>query len=263
VRSDEYPIRLWTVAVFLFGALPLLRARRIGRLLIGDELDTTVKLRHEGIPHYGGLYDQSRFFDLAMTRYFTTKLWDVEQLSLLRPMSELLIQKTLVERYPELQALQVSCHAAHLDEARALPCGKCEKCRRIVGMLVALGAEPRRCGYDRAQVAEALAALAKRGVHQEAEGSEHLFHLLQQAGKIPTGAAGGSARPRPEIMQLRFTPQASPVDGIPKNLREPLYRILLEHAEGAVARQGAEWVPFNPLEPGGVATAVDGRPGAM
>ena len=29
VRADIYPLRLWTVAVFLFGALPLLRARGI------------------------------------------------------------------------------------------------------------------------------------------------------------------------------------------------------------------------------------------
>ena len=29
VRSDEYPIRLWTVAVFLFGVLPVARARGI------------------------------------------------------------------------------------------------------------------------------------------------------------------------------------------------------------------------------------------
>jgi len=63
VRSDEYPIRLWTVAVFLFGAMPLLRKRGIGRLVIGDEFDTTRRARHQGIPHYDGLYDQSRYFD--------------------------------------------------------------------------------------------------------------------------------------------------------------------------------------------------------
>jgi hypothetical protein len=51
LRSDEYPIRLWTVAVFLFGALPLVRKRGIGRVVIGDELDTTVRRWHEGIPH--------------------------------------------------------------------------------------------------------------------------------------------------------------------------------------------------------------------
>jgi len=37
VRADDYPIRLWTVAVFLFGVLPLMKKRRLGRLLIGDE----------------------------------------------------------------------------------------------------------------------------------------------------------------------------------------------------------------------------------
>ncbi|MGB5515273.1 MAG: creatininase family protein, partial [Thermoanaerobaculia bacterium] len=113
LRSDEYPIRLWTVAVFLFGALPLLRKRGIGHLLIGDEYDTTIKASHQGIPHFDGLYDQSRYFDHALSRYYARKKWGVRQLSALRPMSEFLIQKTLAERYPSLVALQVSCHAAH------------------------------------------------------------------------------------------------------------------------------------------------------
>jgi hypothetical protein len=48
LRTDEYPIRLWTVAVFLFGVLPLMRKRGIGRLLVGDEFDTTVRGPHPG-----------------------------------------------------------------------------------------------------------------------------------------------------------------------------------------------------------------------
>jgi hypothetical protein len=60
IRSDEYPIRLWTVAVFLFGALPILRKRGIGRLIIGDEFDTTRRYSYKGITHYDGVYDQSR-----------------------------------------------------------------------------------------------------------------------------------------------------------------------------------------------------------
>lgn len=143
IRSDEYPIRLWTVAVFLFGALPILRKRGIGRLVIGDEFDTTRRLTHHGITHYDGLYDQSRYFDNALTRYFNRKGWDVSQFSILRPLSELLIEKILLERYPHLQAKQVSCHAAHKEEGRIHPCGRCEKCRRIVGMLAALGGTPR------------------------------------------------------------------------------------------------------------------------
>ena len=72
-RMDEYPIRLWTVAVFLFGALPLIRKRGIGRLVIGDEFDTTRIMNHQGIFHYDGLFDQSRFFDEALTGYFRKK----------------------------------------------------------------------------------------------------------------------------------------------------------------------------------------------
>ena len=98
IRSDQYPIRLWTVAVFLFGALPILKKRGIGRLLIGDEFDTTQRVSHGGITHYDGIYDQSRFFDHALTRYFHRKGWAISQFSILRPLSELLIEKILVER---------------------------------------------------------------------------------------------------------------------------------------------------------------------
>jgi hypothetical protein len=103
LRADYYPIRLWTLAVFIFAALPLLRKRRVAHLVIGNEHDTTQKASHRGIAHYNGLYDQSRWFDMALSRYYRSKGWAVRQLSLLRPLSELLIEKVLVERYPELQ----------------------------------------------------------------------------------------------------------------------------------------------------------------
>ena len=75
LRTDEYPIRLWTVAVFLFGALPLLHKRGIGRLIIGDEFDTTHRASFKGVTHYDGLYDQSRYFDEALSRYYLRKGW--------------------------------------------------------------------------------------------------------------------------------------------------------------------------------------------
>ncbi len=245
LRSDEYPIRLWTVAVFLFGALPVLRARGIGRLVIGDEYDTTRRLRHEGITHYDGLYDQSRYFDQALTRYYQRKGWPLAQFSLLRQLSELLIQKILAERYPELLRQQVSCHATHIEDERTLPCGRCEKCRRIVGMLIAVGADPATCGYTPPQIEACLADLAARGVHQEAAGAEQLAWMLASGGTLPAAATGlARARRRPEVLQLRFDSQASPPDTMPGDLRAPLYRILLEHADGAVEKAGRGWRPL-------------------
>ncbi len=248
IRSDQYPIRLWTVAVFLLGALPILRKRGIGRLLIGDEFDTSQRLSHRGITHYDGLYDQSRFCDNSLTRYFHTKGWAVSQFSILRPLSELLIEKTLVERYPELQRLQMSCHATHKEGNRVHPCGRCEKCRRIVGMLVALGADPSECGYKPEQIASCLKNLPGEAINQETPGAQHLGFLLKEKGLIAKSSIGSvQARRRPEVMKLRFDPERSPMDDIPVDLREPLYWLYLEHADGAVKKKGRVWIDFDPL----------------
>jgi len=249
VRSDEYPIRLWTVAVFLFGALPLLRKRGIGRLLIGDEYDTTQRGSFQGIPHADGLYDQSRPFDEALTRYFQRKRWGLCQFSIVRPLSELLIEKVLVERYPDLLRLQTSCHATHREEDRIHPCGRCEKCRRIVGMLVALGADPAACGYDEAQVEQCLAALPAGGMHQERAGAAQVGHMLRERGRLAADASGGvKARPRPEVLKLRFDPDRSPLQAVPRDLLRPVMRILAEHAEGATRRVGRLWVETDLLQ---------------
>jgi creatinine amidohydrolase/Fe(II)-dependent formamide hydrolase-like protein len=264
VRSDEYPIRLWTVAVFVFGALPVLRARGIGRLLIGDEFDTTVKVKHRGITHYNALYDQSRWFDEELTRWFRRKHWGVCQFSVLRTMSELLIEKTLAERYPDLLEHQTSCHATHIEGQRVRPCGACEKCRRIVGMLLAIGADPERLGYTGEQVRHSVDELARKGVHQETAGAEQLAHMLVERGVVPADVAALRPRAHPETMALRFHSVRSPVEVIPTDLRAGLYARLLENADGALIQTGRVWKRYDPLSPAALAKpyAFDPRVGS-
>lgn len=247
IRSDEYAIRLWTVAVFLFGALPLLRKRGIGRLLIGDEFDTSERKSFKGIPHYNGLYDQSRYFDNALSRYYLRKGWQISQFSIIRQLSEMLIEKILVGRYPKLQQQQMSCHATHKDGERVKPCGKCEKCRRIVGMLLAVGADPRKCGYTKEQIQDCLIDLADKGVHQESAGAEQLLFLLNKNGILPKGSPTKKIKEHPEILQLRFEMERAPMNGIPHDLRKPLYKILLRHTDGALRRMGRRWVELDLL----------------
>lgn len=249
VRSDEYPIRLWTVAVFLFGAIPLARKRGIARLLIGDEFDTTTRLTHKGITHYDGLYDQSIYFDNALSRYYMRKGWSMSQFSVLRPLSEMLIEKLLVERYPDLLRLQTSCHATHKEGDRVFPCGKCEKCRRIVGMILALDADPSALGYSEKHVADCLKGLEKKGVHQEVEGAGHLMHILSEKKLISVAGSGAARAARhAEIMHMRLDHTKSPMSGIPRNLRIPLYKIYLEHSSGALRRLGRAWKEINLIE---------------
>jgi creatinine amidohydrolase/Fe(II)-dependent formamide hydrolase-like protein/7-cyano-7-deazaguanine synthase in queuosine biosynthesis len=248
VRSDEYPIRLWTVAVFLFGVLPLMRKRGIGRMLIGDEFDTSVRKTCHGISHYDGLFDQSIFFDQTMTTYFMRKGWAISQFSILRPLSELLIEKTLALRYPQLQQHQTSCHATHKEGDRIHPCGKCEKCRRIVSMLLALDVDPGRCGYRASQFEIALSGLIEKGVAQETAGVRQLGFMLMQKGLIDVPPERKKMFcEQPEVLNLRYDPKVSPMNSIPVDLRIPLLRIIMQYADGAMRRLGKNWTTFDPL----------------
>lgn len=250
IRADEYPIRLWTVAVFIFGVLPLLRKRGIGRLVIGDEFDTTVRKKHQGITHYDGLYDQSVYFDQTVSRYFMRKGWSISQFSVLRPLSELLIEKVLSLRYPQLQAHQTSCHATHKEGDRILPCGKCEKCRRVVNMLQAIGVDPGHCGYKNSHVESCLKLFFEKPIRQEESGIRQLGYMLAEKGLLQlTDEKKSFFKEQPEILKLRFDSRVAPISSIPVDLRVPLLRILLQYATGAVRRtRRKSWTEFDPLD---------------
>ncbi len=248
IRSDMYPLRLWTVAVFLFAALPLLKKRGIGRLVIGDEYDTTIRGNFKGITHYAGLYDQSRYFDNAMSRFFMAKGWNMTQFSVVGNLFELLIEKILVERYPDLQKQQVSCHAAHKQGDRVHPCGVCEKCRRIVGMMTALGADPKHAGYTDNQVENVLKTISRQELHQEAAAVRHMRYLLKEKGLL-TGDKKNMKliKPQSEVLHLRFDREKAPLHAMPVDLRQPLFTLYMQHAEGILKRRGRRWEEYDPL----------------
>lgn len=250
LRSDEYPIRLWTVAVFLFGALPLCKKTGTGRILIGNEYDTSDRRVYQGITHYNGLYDQSRYFDNALSRYYMQKGWSISQFSIIRPLSEMLIEKILAQRYPDLLEQQMSCHATHKDGSDIHPCGKCEKCRRIVGMLSALNVDPRICGYSQRQIEQCLKDISTKPIHQEAPAIGAMKYLLQQKQLIPPNSSAEDRviRSGLDVLKLRYDPERSPILDIPVDLRKPLIQMFLEHATGALLRKGKKWIPFDPIK---------------
>jgi len=243
IRADIYPIRLWTVAVFLFGVLPVARKKGIGNILIGDEYDTTLKGNMEGITHYNGLYDQSKYFDNAMSRYYQAKGWKIYQFSILRSLSELLIMKALIKRYPELQRHQVSCHAAHEVDGRMFPCGKCEKCRRIIGMIKSLDENPEKCGYNEIQIQKGLAALSSKTVKQIGSDAAHLYFVMLDKNLVERNDfTRKAAKEHIEIMKLRFDQERSNLEDMPKYMRKPLFDILRLYSDGAVKRTNNKWI---------------------
>jgi creatinine amidohydrolase/Fe(II)-dependent formamide hydrolase-like protein len=219
-----------------------MRRRGVGRLAIGDEYDTTVTGEYHGIPHFSGLYDQSRYFDERVTRLFDDLGWGVQVFSVVRPCGELLIERVLATRYPDLLAAQVSCHATTVSEDRARPCGACEKCRRVVAMLTANGADPAPLGYPPDVARTCLIDFARRGVHQDPDDAEHLAWRLARSGKIPADSPmGRAAREHPHVESLRVDPERSPPEVVPDDVYARVMSILVRHAP-VVRRREAGWV---------------------
>ncbi|MFH1728783.1 MAG: creatininase family protein [Pseudomonadota bacterium] len=243
IRSDGYPIRLWTVAVFLFGALPILHNNNVGRLLIGDEYDTTMKSKYKGITHYAGLFDQSRYFDILLSRYFLRKGWMISQFSILRNLSEILIQGILYKRYPLLCEKQVSCHAASIMNNIACPCGKCEKCRRIISMLLSVDENPEKLGYTKEQIKRCLKSVNLNSIHQEKEAVKQLIIDLEKKNIIKFNAKNLKAHP--EVFKLRFDPDKSPIETIPNDLRKDVFKIFLKYSNGVCKKANKTWDNFD------------------
>jgi hypothetical protein len=226
LRADDYPLRLWTVAVFLFGALPLLRKRGLGHLVVGNEFDTSRYFADAPLPHYDGLFDQSLWFDQALRAYFRENGWGIRVCSILRNLSETLVETVLSRRYPELFAAQVSCHAALIRGERVYPCGRCEKCRRIIAILTAIGGDPGIIGYTPDMCARGLRTLREQGLHSQLPGEfSQVLALLDK-------------NPEPqEIEDLRIDDETSPLSEIPVLLRKPLMTLLSSYTRGTLRRE--------------------------
>jgi mycofactocin system creatininase family protein len=115
-------------------------------------------------------------------------------------------------------------------------------------MLIALGLDPAGCGYTGRQVAACLQAVVSDGVHQESEGAQQLSYMLAQRGVHPAGfGLGRGPRPRPEVLKLRFDSDKAPLEAMPTDLREPIFKIMLQFADGALERRGQSWSEFDPI----------------
>ena len=132
---------------------------------------------------------------------------------------------------------------AHKEGERIHPCGRCEKCRRIVSMLMALDADPTKCGYKSRQIEDCLKKFTAKGVSQEEAGVRHLGYMLQQKGLINvSGKQQKWFTAHPEVLKLRIDPNASTVTAVPEDLRGRLCRIFLEYSDGVLHRAGQRWI---------------------
>lgn len=238
VRADTYPIRLCIFPVYVHMLLPLFARRGIGNLLIGSEFDDLREPPvHSGIGHHYGVYDQSIDYDRRMDEWYGKRLPGMRQWSALRTVSGLVVERTLVRRYPELARLQRSCHSAHLEGESVVQCGECSKCLGVMLFLRAVGGDPASMLYEKRDVDRFWGRVSKGGLRLDQDEREHALLL---AGGSENGVPGAEHW---HVDTIHLDDANIDVGSIPPRFRDGILGILEEHTNGYSQLKDGAWVP--------------------
>ena len=235
ITGDTYPIRLCIFPVYLFQLLPVFLDRHIGNLLIGSEFDDPrCEWTFSGIQHYFGIYDQHQDFDIRMEQWYASRIPQMRQWSALRPVSGLIVERILTQRYPEAAKYQRSCHSCHFENGRIVPCGKCTKCLGVMLFLKANNVDPQVMGYRKADVEalpERLAATKLRLDPDELEQSIFLAFIK----------GFDLVSPKPHAEGIHIYPATSNPDLIPEEYRAGVMGIIGKYARGVWILKSGDW----------------------
>jgi hypothetical protein len=254
VHADLYPIRTFTFLHYAFAFWPYVLRHGISAFVVGNEYDEPGDWTYLGVPHHYGIYDQTQEFDSRMTQFYRERGLPVEHFSVVRPLSSYSEELIIAKRYPELLAIQRSCHATHLEGTKVVPCGRCTKCLGVLSILVASGVDPRVMGYRDEDIALLERRLQETRLRLDRHELEHtLFRLSQKGYKVtkPFLAYAGGYEPQEhlEVESMKFDPQNSVVENVPERFRWKIFRLLLDHTRGPVRLVDGRFVPFGLTAP--------------
>ncbi len=128
-KADSYPIQLFIFPVYLLASLPFVYKYGISNMIMGNEFDDPTAMEsYKGIEHYFGVYDQTWDFAVAFSNFMESKGLNSKLWSIVYPVFGSVIEKALINEFPDLYSLQRSCHSCKSVKGTVIPCGKCTKC---------------------------------------------------------------------------------------------------------------------------------------
>jgi hypothetical protein len=238
VWSDTYPIRLCIFPVYVFLLLPVFVRRKIGNLLIGSELDDPrASPLFKGIKHYFGVYDQTQDFDLRMEQWYMKRLPGMRQWSAVRPISGMIVERVLTNRYHGLARLQRSCHSCRFEKGKIVPCGHCSKCQGVLLFLLANQVDPSIMEYRKEDVIALPERVAKGALRLDEDEREHSIFLS----KLPSSVG----KEHSHIETIHLHKPTSDIELVPARFRIPLLKIMTEYTKGFSKLEGDSWIPVN------------------
>jgi hypothetical protein len=239
IWADTYPIRLCIFPVYIFILLPLFLRYHIGNLLIGSEFDDLRSQPiYQEIPHYYGVYDQHQDFDALMNGWYAQRTPGLVQWSAVRWISGLLVERILVNRYPQLAALQRSCHSCHFSQGKIVPCGSCSKCMGVLLFLLANKSDPTSMEFESKDIMTFFDRVSTTNLRLDQDEKDHSFSLL------PKKRIHEESKPIAHIEQIHINDETCDTTYVPRHLRLKLFSILEKYTTGYCKLQDNEWIPL-------------------
>jgi len=222
IQADTYPVRLCIFPFYVFLLLPIFIDNQIGNLLIGSEFDDLrSKPEYLGIPHYYGIYDQHQDYDILMNSWFEKRTSGIVQWSAVRNISGLIVERILVDRYPNLARYQRSCHSCHFENNNIVPCGKCSKCMGVLLFLLANGSDPKIMAFRKEDINSFHNRVKTSNLRLDQDEKNQSFYLIGAKGNIP------KVKSVEHVEKIHINCETCDISYIPNYIRDELLKILV------------------------------------
>ena len=225
-KADVYPVQLFIFPVYIFSILPLAIKHGISMLVMGNEFDDPRDMPlYRGISHYYEIYDQTWDFAREVSRYLEEKGINTSVSSILYPVTPTIVERMLVRDFPDLFRLQRSCHSCSVVSGKVVPCGKCSKCKGVIMLILAAGADPRVVGY--AQEDKDEARKSRAGLRLDSSELDYLY------GGCPSGT---------HITGLhQFPDESESLSRLPEELRGRVRHLFEASTDGRYTLSADSW----------------------
>jgi len=237
VWADTYPIRLCIFPFYVFLLLPIFTDKKIGNLLIGSEFDDLrINPEYLGIKHYYGIYDQHQDYDVLMNKWFSKRIPGLFQWSAVRNISGLIVEKILVNRYPELAKYQRSCHSCHFQNDEVVPCGICSKCMGVLLFLLANKADPKIMNFKNQHIDNFFKNVKSSNLRLDEDEKNQSFFLIGNKDIIL------NIKPVDHVEKIHINKKTCNPNYIPEHLRFKIMSIINNYTTGKCELKNNNWI---------------------
>lgn len=235
-KTDTYPVQLFIFPVYAMAFVPVALKHGISSMVLGDEFDDPMEMTpYQGIEHYYGVYDQSHDFNAFMSGYFQSKGINLNVWSAVYPVTGSVVEKALVQRYPDLFRLQRSCHSCRSIGGHMVPCGHCSKCLGIVMFVLASGGDPSEIYYPR----ETVENLGELVSNERMRLDSDELNFLKWKLNLSSTDSGSLVH----VDGIHILPgEEEPFEKVPDVHRRHIREILSDYTEGIYRLEDGKWI---------------------